>query len=52
MNLSTDTARGYEVIGTQKEGKALMVGTQLHAVGEVATTCEVCCALYRLEGLL
>ncbi|KAL3135885.1 Mul1p [Trebouxia sp. C0010 RCD-2024] len=38
MNVGGATARQYELVGTQKESKALLLGTQLHAFGEVATT--------------
>lgn len=42
MNVGGATARQYELVGTQKESKALLLGTQLHAFGEVATTRDVC----------
>ena len=42
MNIGGAAARQYELVGTQKENKALLLGTQLHAFGEVATTRNVC----------
>ncbi|KAL3161150.1 hypothetical protein ABBQ38_009524 [Trebouxia sp. C0009 RCD-2024] len=37
MNLGGATAPQYELVGTQKESKGLLLGTQLHAFGEAAT---------------
>lgn len=42
MNLGGATAPQYELVGTQKESKGLLLGTQLHAFGEAATERDVC----------
>lgn len=41
MTRGTDRLGGYQIVGIEKEEKALLLGTHLHAIGELVSTHKV-----------